>query len=56
MKDLLDKAVALEGVDKVNLPVIEQILIGKPKTFGEKEAIHPNVEILKSCHSYIILK
>ena len=25
----------------MNLPVIEQILIGTPQTFGEKEALHP---------------
>ena len=30
-----------EGVDKVNLPVIEQILIGTPQIFGEKEAVDP---------------
>ena len=30
-----------KGVDKVNLPVIEQVLIGTPQTFGEKEALHP---------------
>jgi MOSC domain-containing protein YiiM len=32
---------AHEGVHKVNLPIIEQILIGSPQTFGEKEAVHP---------------
>ncbi len=31
----------LKGVDKVILPVIEQILIGVPQTFGEKEALFP---------------
>jgi hypothetical protein len=25
----------------MKLPVIEQILIGTPQTFGEKEAVHP---------------
>ena len=33
-----------KGVDKVNLPVIEQILIGKPKTFGENFAVRNQTE------------